>query len=78
MKEIKQLLNGKVSKEKMELFSREIKLLNEKFKLKESEKIENNILINWNAGINKNQIKITDLDKKIENEVLSLFNKIYK
>lgn len=78
MKEIKQLLYGKVSKEKMELFSREIELLNEKFELRESEKIENNILINWNAGINKNQIKITDLDKKIENEVLSLFNKIYK
>ncbi|WP_397447768.1 hypothetical protein [Polaribacter sp. R77954] len=78
MKEIKQLLYGKVSKEKMELFSREIKLLNEKFELRESEKIENNILVNWNAGINKNQIKITDLDKKIENEVLSLFNQIYK
>lgn len=78
MKEVKQLLYGKVSKEKMELFSREIKLLNEKFELRESEKIENNILINWNASINKNQIKITDLDKKIENEVLSLFNQIYK
>jgi hypothetical protein len=78
MKEIKQLLYGKVSKEKMELFSREIKLLNEKFELRESEKIENNILINWNSSINKNQIKITDLDKKIENEVLSLFNQIYK
>ncbi|WP_166388001.1 hypothetical protein [Polaribacter sp. 11A2H] len=78
MKEIKQLLYGKVSKEKMELFSKEIQLLNEKFELKESEKIENNILINWNAGINKNQIKITDLDKKIEKEILSLFNQIYK
>ena len=78
MKEFKQLLYGKVSKEKMDLFSKEIELLNKKFDLKESEKIENNILINWNAGINKNQIKITDLDKKSENEVLSLFNQICK
>ncbi|MBT8243920.1 MAG: hypothetical protein HKP48_07895 [Winogradskyella sp.] len=78
MKEIKQLLYGKVSKEKIELFSREIELLNERFELKESEKIENNILINWNAGINKNRIEINGLDKKIENEVISLFNQIYK
>lgn len=78
MKEIKQLLYGKVSKEKIELFSREIELLNEKFELKESEKIENNILISWDAGINKNRIEINGLDKKIENEVLSLFNQIYK
>jgi len=78
MKEFKQLLFGKVSKEKMELFSKEIELLNTKFDLKESEKIENNILINWNAGINKNQIIITGLDKNIEKEVLSLFNQIYK
>lgn len=78
MKEIKQLLYGKVSREKIELFSREIELLNERFELKESEKIENNILINWDAGINKNRIEINGLDKKIENEVLSLFNQIYK
>ena len=78
MKEIKQLLYGKVSKEKIELFSREIELLNERFELKESEKIENNILISWDAGINKNRIEINGLDKKIENEVLSLFNQIYK
>jgi hypothetical protein len=78
MKEIKQLLYGKVSKDKMELFSEEIELLNEKFMLRKSEKIEHNILINWNTGINKNQIKITGLDNKIENEVLLLFNQIFK
>lgn len=78
MKELKQLLFGKISKEKMELFSKEIKLLNEKFELKESQKIEYNILISWNTGKNKNLIKITDLDKSIENEVVSVFNKIYK
>lgn len=78
MKEIKELLYGKVSKEKIELFSREIELLNEKFELKESEKIENNILISWDAGINKNRIEINGLDKKIQNEVLSLFDQIYK
>lgn len=78
MKEIKEFLYGKASKEKIELFSKEIKEINDKFDLKDNDKIENRITINWNAGSNKNLIQIKELNKTIESEVISVFNEIFK
>jgi hypothetical protein len=78
MKEIKEFLYGKASKEKMELFSKNIEEINIKFDLKDNDKIENHITINWNAGKNKNLIQIKELNKVIESEVLSVFNEIFK
>jgi len=46
MKDIKELLYGKSSKEQMDKFSKAIADLNEKFDLEKDDKIENHITIN--------------------------------
>jgi hypothetical protein len=78
MKELKEFLYGKPSKEQMELFYKKIQELNENFNLENNDKIENHITIDWNAGKNINLIVIKELDISIENEVLTIFNEIFK
>ena len=78
MKDIKEFLYGKSSKEQMERFYKAITDLNERFELEKEDKIENHITINWNAGKNKNSIITTELNQNIENEVNSIFNEIFK
>jgi hypothetical protein len=78
MKDIKKFLYGKKSKEQMNKFSIAIADLNKKFDLEKDDKIENHIVINWNAGKNKNSIKTTELSQNIENEINSIFNEIFK
>jgi hypothetical protein len=81
MKKLSDLLYGKESSDKMELFNKRISELDTKYESELSnESVESKIIVNYSAGNNINSLHFTDekLNLKIVAEVNRIFKEIFK
>jgi uncharacterized membrane protein YjjP (DUF1212 family) len=81
MKKLSDLLYGKESSDKMELFNKRISELDTKYESELSnESVESKIIVNYSAGNNINSLHFTDekLNLEIVAEVNRIFKKIFK
>jgi uncharacterized membrane protein YjjP (DUF1212 family) len=77
MKKLSDLLYGKESSDKMELFNKRISELDTKYELELSnESVESKIIVNYSDGNNINSLHFTD--EKLNLEIVAEVNRILK
>lgn len=80
MSNLEEILFGKESSRKMDLFSERIKILTEKYSSElGNDTIENKFVINWNVRQNINCLQFRDdkLKTEIVEDVKKIFNNIF-